>query len=258
MTPREPPRVCVTRDEPREGPLSLALRRHGIDAIACPVVSHLPPRDPVPLRLAAARLSEFDWIVMTSARAIEALARARSPDPLPPGPHWAAVGTGTRTALLRHGLEAGLFPEVAGVEGLLRVLEDKGQWSGQRVLVPHAAGGLPGVAEGLRDRGAAVTETIAYRTVSRRPREIRMAWRAARPRGAVLASPSAVEALVRAVGAPALARPLSLEAGGQREEREDERPPGHRSLREGKEVLLSAFDPTSGVAAGITRRITRG
>ena len=258
MTSRGRPRVCVTRAEPRDGPLSLALRRHGLAAIPCPVISHCPPRDPVPLRLAAAGLSEFDWIVVTSARSIEALSRARSPDRLPAGPRWAAVGAGSRAALLRHGLDAELFPEVGGLEGLLRVVEEAGPWSGLRVLVPRAAGGLPGVAEGLRARGAVVTETIAYRTVSRRPREIRRTWRAARPRGAVLASPSAVEALVRAVGAPALARPLSLEAGGQREEREDERPPGHRSLREGKEVLLSAFDPTSGVAAGITRRITRG
>src|SRR5260221_2062079 len=46
-------RVAVTRDEPADGPLSTALREHGLEPVACPAVRELPAPDPIALRESA-------------------------------------------------------------------------------------------------------------------------------------------------------------------------------------------------------------
>ncbi|MGQ0703120.1 MAG: uroporphyrinogen-III synthase [Gemmatimonadales bacterium] len=206
MRSAEKPRVAITRDEPRSGPLSLALGRHGLEPVACSVITHLPPRDPLPLCRAAARLAEFDWVVVSSARAVLALARASALEALREPPRWAVVGPATEAALARHGVSAALTPRDAGAEALLAALLEAEAWSGRKVLMPRAAGGRRSVAAGLRARGASVTEVIGYRTVARPRRAVAAAWRAARPQGVVVASPSAVTALLRAISPAELGR----------------------------------------------------
>jgi uroporphyrinogen-III synthase len=200
----QPLRVAVTRDEGADGPLAEALRRRGMDPVSCPAIAELPPLDPAPLLAAAGALEQFDWLVVASLRAVQALLEARDMRPLPRDLRTAAVGVRTATELLAGGAMSPLTATSAGAAPLVRALEGADRWPGKQVLLPRAAEGRPELAESLRRWGARVKDVIAYRTVARPPDEIAAAWRAASPQAVVVASPSAARALVAAIGAEPL------------------------------------------------------
>src|SRR5256885_1258338 len=76
----------------------------------------------------------------------------------------------------------------------------------RRVLLPRAAGGGPEWGEALRHGGAVVDEIAAYGTLERPRAEILASWQAAAADAVVVASPSAANALLRAVGAASVRR----------------------------------------------------
>lgn len=208
------PRVAVTRSERPDGPLSTALRRRGLVPVPCPVIAHRAPADPAPLQRAAGHLDRFDWLVATSARAVEAVARLRLAVPWPRELRCAAVGTATAAAFQHHGIAPAVVAPSGGADDLIALLRHADRWPGQTVLIPQAAEGRSAVATALRAEGAAVTVVHAYRTVSRPTGEIRLAWETASAEGVVFASPSAARALVEAVGAPMVARMRAIVAIG--------------------------------------------
>jgi uroporphyrinogen-III synthase len=201
-----PLRVAVTRDEPADGPLGVALRRAGLVPIACPVVREGPPPDPGPLADAAAQLERYDWLVVASARAVAALHGARHGARLPGHVRTAAVGQRTATALTACGAIAPLRAAREGAEWLAGALREADDWPARRVLLPRAFGGGSVLVDALASYGATVSDVIAYRTEPRDAKAIRASWRAVPVDAAVFASPSAAEALIRAVGADAVAR----------------------------------------------------
>jgi uroporphyrinogen III methyltransferase/synthase len=163
-------RVIVTRA--REGADRLAdrLRRDGFDVVTCPLI-RIEPIDGPPIRADA-----YDWIVLTSARAVEQLL-PRLEGPLPA---VAAIGPGTAEALKEHGVEPALVARRSTQEGLLDELPRRAG----RVLFAAAEGARPVLA---RELGADVVPL--YRTVEERPEAF--------PDGdlVVLASASAARAL---------------------------------------------------------------
>ena len=200
-----PWRVCTTRDEPSTGPLAEALRAHGFIAVACPVTREVAADDPGPLISAAARLEQYSWVVCASARSVAALRRARTA-PWPRGLRTAAVGDVTARALLDAGADpAPLVGDEGGADALWATLQDADQWPGRRVLIPTTAGGRRLLIDRLAEAGALVETVEAYRMQKLPPQAIFGAWHDAAPNAAVIASPSAAEALVEAIGAPALA-----------------------------------------------------
>ena len=68
--------VAVTRPRTKGDRLAAELRRLGAEVVAAPALHLIPPRDPGPLARAAARLADFDWVAVTSATGIHALAEA--------------------------------------------------------------------------------------------------------------------------------------------------------------------------------------
>lgn len=207
------PRVAVTRSEGSDGPLSTALRRRGLVPVPCPVIEHLAPADPASLQRAAGHLDRFDWLVATSARAVEALAGPR-PAPWPRGLRCAAVGAATAAGFQRHGMTPAVVAPAGGADDLIALLRHADRWPGRTVLMPQAAEGRSDVVTALRAEGAVVTVVHAYRTVSRPPSEIRQAWGAASAEGVVFASPSAARALLEAVGVADVARVRAIVAIG--------------------------------------------
>ena len=199
-------RVAVTRDEAADGPLSAALTRHGLTAVACPVIFEVEAPDPEPLARAAAALERYDWLVAASARAVLALMRARGGARLPAGLRTAAVGERTAAALVAHGAVAPLVAPHAGAWTLIESLRAADAWPGRRALLPRALDGATDLAEALRRFGAEVDEVAAYRTIERPRDEIAAAFRTAAPDRVVIASPSAARALIGAIGAEALRR----------------------------------------------------
>jgi len=205
MRPR-PLCVAVTRDEPADGALHLALRRAGLTAVACPVVREAPPPDAAPLRDAARDLERYDWLVVASARAVAALQAARDGAALPVRLQTAAVGLRTALALTACGAIAPVRASREGAQPLAVALREADRWADRRVLLPRALDGGTVLADALASYGAEVTVVVAYRTEPRDPAAIRACWRSAPVDAAVFASPSAVRALIRAVGAEAVAR----------------------------------------------------
>ena len=69
-------RVLVTREEPENGPLSRALVDRGARVLLLPLLETRPPAHPEELARAATRIESYDWVFLTSARAVSALAHA--------------------------------------------------------------------------------------------------------------------------------------------------------------------------------------
>ncbi len=94
-------RVWVTRDESNNGPLSTALREHGLTAVLEPVLERHVFED---ARRFIERLGPDDWLVLTSPFAIEAAAceAARIPQ-------VAVVGEPSRETAVQHGMRVGLM-----------------------------------------------------------------------------------------------------------------------------------------------------
>jgi uroporphyrinogen-III synthase len=203
--------VVVTRDEPRDGPLSERLRARGLEVLWWPVVRIGPPADPSPLEDALAAVATFDWIVFASRHAVSAVTE-RLPA-APAGVRIAAVGAGTAQALGEVGWPPSV-PHEPHAEALVTALAPRLR-KGSRVLFPASSRALPTIGEGLRALGAEVRQVEAYRTEAA-PLDL-PACRAAIDRRAVGAvtftSPSCVEELEQALGREHFLRLLAPGAG---------------------------------------------
>ncbi len=212
--------MAVTRPEATAGPLSEALRRHGLVPVPCPVMIEVPPEDPAPLWRAARRLGDFDWVLLASVRAVEALRQAR-PLPWPAGVRAAAVGEATARALDAIGATPPpvVGPE-AGADALWAALEVMDTWTGRRVLVLSTPGGRTSLVDALRAAGAAVEVVDAYAMAPRDPARIRTDWARAAADAVVLASPRAAATLVGAIGRETVAALRAVVAIGPTTARE--------------------------------------
>jgi uroporphyrinogen-III synthase len=107
-------RVWVTRDEDDAGPLSMALRGEGLQPIVEPVVRRRKIDDAgEPLR----ELGADDWLVVTSAFAVECLAAD-----LARVPRVAAIGAATADAARRRGMRVELVAQTPTVQSLFAEL----------------------------------------------------------------------------------------------------------------------------------------
>jgi uroporphyrinogen III methyltransferase/synthase len=162
-------RVLVTRPRDQAGEMVDRLTVLGAEAIEAPMIRIVPPEDDVPLKQAARNVRMFDWIVFTSANAVDsfmtALLEVSHDIRALAGPHIATVGSGTAERLARYGIRVDLVPEEFRAEAVVAALEQHGRIEGARVLVPRADIGRDVIAEGLRNAGAQITDVVAYRTV---------------------------------------------------------------------------------------------
>jgi uroporphyrinogen III methyltransferase/synthase len=162
-------RVLITRPREQAAEMVERLSILGAEAIEAPMIKIVPPEDLGPLRRSAEKVEEFDWIVFTSANAVEAfmsvlLDGTRDVRSLN-GPRLCSVGSGTAERLARYGVKADLVPDEFRGEALVLAMAQSGSLDGSRILVPRADIGRDVVVEGLRRAGALVTDVVAYRTV---------------------------------------------------------------------------------------------
>jgi uroporphyrinogen-III synthase len=176
-------KVWVTRDESADGPLSKALGEARLEPVLEPVIERRVLDD---ARDAIARLRPDDWLVLTSAYAIEAVAIGDGC-----AARVAVVAEASRRAALKRGLRVELVSPDGTGAGLFRTLGERAR--GARVLYPRSS--LAAVPDMPAD--VTIESLVLYETA---PRE----WR----RGVIdevdvvaVASPSAVRA-VGAVGLP--------------------------------------------------------
>ena len=161
-------RIVVTRSREQAGELVDMLEERGAEAIQAPTIRIAPPEDLAALDRACADAGTFDWIVFTSANAVDyfmqrALAGGDVRDLK--GVRLCAIGPSTAQRLARHGLRVDLVPDEATSDAILDAIRGAGGVTGTRFLLPRADIAREVLADQLRDAGAEVSEVIAYRTL---------------------------------------------------------------------------------------------
>jgi len=167
-------RVVITRP-PGDASwhLQTLLRRAGADVIDLPMFSvHYPERNPR-LDRAISRIEVYDWLVFTSAHAVQAfwlqlaamggdsrwLADVRVP----------AVGTATADQLLKAGIQADLIPPHATAVDLADAIRDAADDESMHVLYPRSALASATLKDRLRNGRGQVDDPVAYRLRALRP-----------------------------------------------------------------------------------------
>jgi uroporphyrinogen III methyltransferase/synthase len=164
-------RIVVTRSREQAGGLVDLLESLGAEPIEAPMIRIAPPDDYGPLDQAIANVASFDWIVFTSANAVDAFMRrlqTGSGDMRDlKGVKLCAVGSVTAERLATFGLKADLRPTEYRSEAIVPALRTIGQsdLNGMKFLLPRADIAREVLVDELRKAGAEVSDVIAYRTV---------------------------------------------------------------------------------------------
>ncbi|MGH9006273.1 MAG: uroporphyrinogen-III C-methyltransferase [Acidimicrobiales bacterium] len=188
--------VVVTRAPAQAGALSRGLSRAGARVIELPVIEiDDAPGERAALERAAGAVADYRWLAFTSANAVDRFiplvrdVRAFAATKL------AAVGRATAGALEAHHLLADLVPSRSTAEALAAEFA-KAVGNG-RVLFVKAAGAANALARGLEDKGWAVDEVVAYRTIDASPPPAAVASTLAGADVVTFASASAVTSYLR-------------------------------------------------------------
>ena len=189
-------RILVTRGAAQAAMLTDALRARGATVIEIAAVEISPPADDAPLRAALAAVAGYDWLLLTSANAVRAVA-ALAPE-LPSSLRLASAGPATTRAACTELRGAPIAAEAGdpfGAEGLARSLSAF-DVSGARMLFPVSDRSPAALAGVLRARGARVDVVVAYRTMAPEgvAEQVRDAVRSGLD-AVTFASPSAVDAV---------------------------------------------------------------
>jgi uroporphyrinogen-III synthase len=198
-------RVLITKRWPE---LVSGLAAAGIIAAEVPTIEVKPPVDPEPIDRALRRLGDYDWLVFTSANAVEAVLTRMTELGLtmPEMVSAASVGPVTTAAVLAAWprLRVAVQPDIE-FRGTALVHAFAGQdLVGRRILLPVSDRAPETVERGLAARGAVVDRVVAYQTgAAPGTRERLLVELGLDPDAVAFASPSAVEAFIAAVGARA-------------------------------------------------------
>lgn len=154
-------RVVVSRARHQADELAAVFEGAGAAVELLPLLEVAPPADPGPLEEAAATAGSYDWVVFTSANAVEAFVPLL-PEPFPESVAVAAVGPATAQAARRLGVEVHVVASRSDAEGLVVELAPH-LLGDERILLPRADDAREAVAEGLEVLGCTVTAVDAYR-----------------------------------------------------------------------------------------------
>ena len=164
-----PPRVLVTRPRAQARAWAEALRAHGLDAGAVPLIEIGPAPDAHAVPQAWAGLADRRLVVFVSANAAQAFfAQAPAGAVWPRGVRAAATGPGTVEALCALGVpgeaidapprESARFDSEA-----LWAQLDAHDWRGARILVVRGEDGRDWLGQRFGARGASVEHVASYR-----------------------------------------------------------------------------------------------
>jgi uroporphyrinogen-III synthase len=199
-------RIVITRAAVQSEALARELSARGAVPGVLPLISFSPPEDTGPLDCALADVSQFDWLVLTSAQAVRALTE-RAEDLQQSLIHIgggqlrvACVGPVTAAAAR----DANLSVEYVAVthNGVALANELGSRLQGTKVLLPRSDRANPDLPMALKNYGAQVTEVIAYRTLCAATdgKEELKKVIDGQPNAILFFSPSAVQHFVELVG----------------------------------------------------------
>jgi uroporphyrinogen-III synthase len=164
-----PKRVLVTRSPKQASELADGLRAAGMEPILIPTIELAPPSSYAELDAAIDDLNAFDWLLFTSANAVEAFGERLLVLQKSAGAcSVAAIGPATARALVAIGVTADLMPPRAVAESFAAALLPYAHHSDgipTRFLLVRAEQARDHLPETLRAAGAEVTLAAAYRTI---------------------------------------------------------------------------------------------
>lgn len=197
--------VVITRAAAQSGKLLEQLTSRNAKVKLLPLVSFAPPEDFAEMDEVLTRLDSFDWIVFTSANAVQAVERRRQQiaadtASAPTTPRVAAVGPATAEEAEHAGFSVDYVAINHSGAGLAEEL--KNELTGRKVFLPRSDRANAELPSALRKRGAVVTELIAYRTLppSEADRESVQESLKGGVDGILFFSPSAVHHFVELLG----------------------------------------------------------
>ena len=159
--------ILVTRARHQAGQLSEKLRALGAEVVEIPAIEIVPPESYAALDEALGNLSQYQWLIVTSANGVAALAGRLALAGVGVGDFGhlkiAAVGSATERALEKLGLKVAVTPQEYVAESLVEALGE--QVDGKHVLLARAAVARDVIPDALRAWGARVDVVDAYRTV---------------------------------------------------------------------------------------------
>ncbi len=164
-------RILITRTRQQASDLRMQLAELGALVLEAPTIELGEPSswDEIDAALTEIR-TRFDWLVLTSANGVTALAARLAELELDArhlqGVKIAAIGSATAEALHRQlAIRADLVPTRYVAESLAGELIAKQQVQGQRFLLLRADIARPALPRLLQEAGAQVTELVAYQTL---------------------------------------------------------------------------------------------
>jgi uroporphyrinogen III methyltransferase/synthase len=166
MTALTGKRILVTRPRAQAADLCDKLVALGAEPILFPTIEIAPLEDYAALDQAINELSQYHWVIFTSANGVTAfwdrLALAGKEASAFDGIRVAAIGPATARALQNDGVTPRFIPGEYVAEA---ITEGIGEVQGQRILLPRADIAREALADGLRAMGAVVDEVATYRTI---------------------------------------------------------------------------------------------
>ena len=202
-------RVVVTRPAGQSAGLTSSLRDLGADVVELPAIEIVAPEDTQPIERAILELSDYNWLIFTSANGVEGFCNALDNSMF----DWrdlraqiAVIGPATRAAVETLHLKVDVMAEEYVAESLADSLSES-DVAGKRVLLPRASVARDTLPEDLRRKGAMVDVVEAYRSIvpadlASRAAELLTGGR--RPDWITFTSSSTVTNTVHAAGAAVL------------------------------------------------------
>lgn len=156
----------MTRARGQSSALAALLEAQGATVVQIPTIEIVAPESFDSLDLGLREMAGYDWLILTSANAVEAMVqRALALGIALVVPKTAVIGPATADALRVAGLveRVAVMPERFVAEDLAEALMPHA--AGARMLLVRAAAARDVIPERLREAGASMTIAEAYRTV---------------------------------------------------------------------------------------------
>ena len=159
----------MTRAESQCGKLRAELEARGAKVKLLPLIAIAPPDEFGAFDAALRQFARFDWMLFTSANAVQQVAKRRNDLGLTAGsgeriPRVAAVGPATAAAAEDVGFSVDFVTTNHSGAGLAEELRD--ELREKRVFLPRSDRANPDLPAALTRNGAQVTEVVAYKTVT--------------------------------------------------------------------------------------------
>jgi uroporphyrinogen-III synthase len=160
-------RILITRAHNQSAEMTRDLQQLGATVISVPTIEIRPPQSFQPLDKAIKKLPAYDWLILTSVNAVDALRKRMEKVEFHPGMlrhlSIAAIGPATRDAVAALGARVTITPPEYIAESVVAGLKDK--VAGKRVLLIRAKVARDVIPQELRKYGAEVDVAEAYETV---------------------------------------------------------------------------------------------